>query len=82
MRPLLPVVTVKAPRVPALAVIAGRLVGASVKVSVMVASSPMFKALSSTVMATVGATVSPITVKSLDAALVLPAASVCVALNR
>ena len=67
--------TVNALRVPLLGVIVGRLAGASVKVSVMVAVSPMFKALSSVVMLTVGATVSTATVAAAKVLPVLPAAS-------
>ena len=52
--------TSKAPNVPLLGVIVGRLAGASVKVSVMVAVSSMFSALSSLVIVTVGAVVSTI----------------------
>ena len=76
----MPEVAVNAPNVPLLGVIVGRLAGASVNVSVMVAVSPTFKALSSVVMLTVGATVSML-MASVPAVLVLPAASVAVALS-
>ena len=66
--------TTKAVRLPALGVAVGVAAGASVKVSVMVASSPMLSAASLVLSATVGATVSRI--KWIGSLAVLPAVSV------
>jgi len=58
-----------------------KLLGVSEKLNVIVEVSPNFMLVSLRVIASVGAVVSPVTVKLVVAALVLPAGSVPVTLN-